>query len=106
MVADSKWSEKLRCKLHTLDLKNSENEILYKKYLREFISFNELDVIGEDEFGNPKFKIKKLAYDDGKENFTIGFGFNMDDKTAEDQWEAAFKEHPISFDDVQNHVSQ
>jgi hypothetical protein len=83
---------KMRDILHNLDLSNPEHKKLYDELAFKFISCFEVSPKGPD----------LVAYNDGKENITVGYGFNMSDPAAKTLWGKAFAgiNDAPSFDDV------
>ena len=82
MAVSVPFSGEMRDRLH-----NSNDQELYKAFREYFITTNE--------------GFKPEAYDDGKENITIGYGFNMKRNEARKEWNKAFK-GAINFDTAYN----
>lgn len=92
-------AETLGILIHNLDIGTEEGGKIYYDYLKYEISMFE--------------GIRNRAYDDAtgksisflngelKGNVTIGIGFNMDSKTARQEWNRVFK-GKINFDDARN----
>lgn len=82
MAVSVPFSGEMRDLLH-----NSNDQELYKAFREYFITTNE--------------GFKSEAYYDGKENITIGYGFNMKRDKAKKEWDKAFQ-GAINFDDAYN----
>jgi GH24 family phage-related lysozyme (muramidase) len=84
-MSDSKllFTNIMRDSIHNLDLTNSANEEIFRKYTREIIIMVE--------------GVRDKAYRDTKGNMTIGVGFNMEG--ARNEWDTIF-DNQVSFDDA------
>jgi len=100
MTADLKWVTNTRDMVHCLNLDQKEDQEKYDQVLCEMLLHNEVLWKKNAETGKIEPKIDYTVYDDHKEKMTVGVGFNMSRKSAKDEWNNAFKNHPVSFDDV------
>ncbi len=98
MVAETKWTQEARDRIHNLDLDLPEHQEIYNITLREFVMQNEIHMKPDR---SPYWDRARVARDEGFSNITVGIGFNMNRPEAKAEWEKVFGNR-VSFDDVYN----